>query len=97
MITAIIVEVVGLFASLLVLVSYLFSDQAKLRTANLLASIIFVGYSVGLIVLSSGVNGWSTLVLNFACAAVHTIWLIKYRKAKKAPPDVPSPEDTEKS
>lgn len=83
-----IVELVGILSSLLVLVSYLFSNQVKLRVINLIASAVFVVYGVLLAWLSGWVNGWSVIVLNSGCIVVHTVWLIMHlRKSSEKTTD----------
>lgn len=79
-----IVELVGIVSSLLVLISYLFSNQVKLRMINLIASAVFVAYGVLLAWLSGWVSGWSVIALNSGCIVVHIVWLLKhFRKSSE--------------
>lgn len=79
----IIVEVVGALAAAFVLVSYLFTNQKKLRIINLVASIVFVAYGFALLATTKWVNGWVTVILNAACAIVHVVYLVRNKKSSK--------------
>lgn len=93
---AIITEIVGIIASILVFVSYVFTNQTRLRIVNLVACIIFIVYGVALLVISSGINGWSTVLLNSASAVIHIVWLVRIKKSSAGRPEK-SIEDSEKS
>lgn len=88
----VIVEIIGTIAAALVLISYIFNDQGKLRTLNLLASFVFTGYGVALAYISHWTNGWATILLNLDCAIVHIVWLVRNRKRKKL--EEKNPSDT---
>ena len=76
------VEIFGTFVAILVLVSYVFTDQAKLRTFNILASIGFVIYGLLLAAISNWINGWATIGLNICCIVTHIVWVVKDVKYK---------------
>lgn len=86
----VIVEIIGTLAAALVLISYIFNDQGKLRTLNLLASFVFTGYGVALAYISHWTNGWATILLNLDCAIVHIVWLVRNRKKKKLEKENPN-------
>ena len=73
----VLVEIFGTFTAVLVLVSYIFTDQAKLRTFNILASIGFIIYGFLLAAISNWVNGWATIGLNVCCMVTHIVWVAK--------------------
>ncbi len=79
--------VIGILASSLVLLSYIFSNQKLLRIVNLVASIIFVIYGFGLVIGPefdwTGYDAWPTVILNTFCAIVHIRWLILDKKKSK--------------
>lgn len=76
-------EWIGVPAAVLVLLSYLFSNQLKLRILNIVASLVFVAYGLAIAATTGWTAGWSTVVLNALCVVVHIRWLIIYKKQKK--------------
>lgn len=84
--------VIGVVAAALVLASYIFKEQRTLRIVNLVASIIFVIYGIGLVCGKgdwTGYTGIPTIVLNLLCALVHIYYLFfkKKNSAKQGQPD----------
>ncbi len=69
------VEIWGLLATLFVLVSFLFDDEKKIRSVNIVGALIFVGYGLALQALSV----W---LLNGILAVIHVIKLKKIRRAQ---------------
>lgn len=84
------VELLGILAAVLVLISMLFSNQGKLRIVNLVASAVFVAYSIGLLVTSNWHNGWATGILNTGCIIVHICWFIRNHKKPEVPAETNS-------
>ena len=78
----VLVELVGTLAAVVVLVSYLFSDQYWLRIVNIVASCLFILYGFLLAIISGWINGWSTLALNVGCLTIHILWIVRYRYSK---------------
>ncbi|MCM1322990.1 MAG: hypothetical protein NC218_02290 [Acetobacter sp.] len=78
--------IIGILASVLVLLSYIFSNQKKLRIINLVASIIFVIYGLFLVCGEdftwTHYDCWPTAILNAFCAVVHIRWFIMDAKNK---------------
>ena len=82
MTTSLLVELIGFLAAIVVFVSYLFSDQYRLRIVNIIASSLFIIYGFFLAAISGWINGWSTLALNTGCLIVHIVWIVKYKALK---------------
>lgn len=86
-----VVEVIGIIPAACVALSYLFTNQRKLRIINTVASLLFVLYGVLLASTSGWQNGWVTAAMNAFCAAIHVVWLVKdfmrrgNSKSKKEP------------
>lgn len=68
------IELVGILAGLLVLGSFLFKDQVKIRTVNAVGSVVFVAY--GILITS-----YATIFLNAVMIIVQMHYL--YRGGKK--------------
>lgn len=66
-------EVVGIIATLFVLVSFLFKNLTVVRYVNILACIAFIVY--GLMI-----SAWSVWIGNAAIAVIHVVYLIKERR-----------------
>ena len=88
-------EWLGLLASLIILVSFLMTDQIKIRIINMVGCIAFVIY--GLLLPT-----YSTAFMNGALFIVHVVYLVKYfvkrRKDKtesKEPDSTEAPDTTE--
>lgn len=65
-------EAIGTLASVLVLMSFLFSGEKKIRIVNIFGAMLFVIYGVL-------INAFSVWFLNGALLIVHTIKLFKGR------------------
>ena len=72
----------GLLAGACVLISYLFTNQVKLRIINLAGSFLFVCYGVMLVIITNLASGWTTVILNTICFITHLVWLIRYKQGK---------------
>lgn len=70
------VEVIGISASALVLISFLTSNQTKTRIINIVGCAIFVAYGIIL-------PAWSTAFMNAALIIVHIVFLSKDAIARK--------------
>ena len=68
-------EIIGAIAAILVLISYAFKDQRKLRIFGIIAGVVFTLYGFQIAYFSNWVNGWSTVALNIACIVVNAIRL----------------------
>lgn len=68
-----ILELIGYFASFLVLVSFLMSSVVKLRIINLVGSLIFAVYAVL-------IGSYPTAVMNFCLVGVNIYYLIRLTK-----------------
>lgn len=75
-------EFIGIPAATLVLLSYFFKTQVKLRWVNILASAVFVAYGLAIAATTQWTTGWSTVILNALAIVVHVVWLVKYYKGK---------------
>ena len=64
------IELVGILAGLLVLGSFLFKDQVKIRTVNAVGSVVFVVY--GILITS-----YATIFLNAVMIIVQIHYLYK--------------------
>ena len=64
-------EWLGLIASAIVLISFLFSNQIKTRIINMVGCVVFVVYGMLL-------PAYSTAFMNFALLVVHVVFLTKY-------------------
>ncbi len=65
-------EIIGTVASLLILVSFLFNDEKKIRLTNIVGAAVFVVY--GLLI-----NAFSIWFLNGALIIIHIYKLSKQR------------------
>lgn len=65
-------EIIGISASVLITLSYLFQGK-KLRLINLIGSVLFVIYG-------SALGGISIVLLNFTSIFVHLYYLLKEDK-----------------
>lgn len=74
-------EWLGIPAAVLVFLSYIFSNQTKLRIVNMVACVFFVAYGLAIAATTGWTTGWATVILNFASFIVHIVWLIKHRKS----------------
>ena len=72
-----VVEVLGIVPAAFVALSYLFTNQRRLRIINTVASVLFVLYGILLASTSGWQNGWITAAMNAFCAAIHIVWLVK--------------------
>ena len=69
-------EWLGLVASAIVLISFLFSNQIKTRIINMVGCVVFVVYGLLL-------PAYSTAFMNFALLIVHIVFLTKYFVKKR--------------
>ena len=74
---SILTELIGSLAAILVLISYIFKDQRRLRIFGIIAGVVFTLYGFQIAYFSNWVNGWSTVALNIACIVVNAIRLRK--------------------
>lgn len=85
-------EWLGLVASIVVLISFLTSNQIKTRIINMVGCVIFVIYGLVL-------PAYSTAFMNFALLIVHIVFLTKYtikrRKEKQSQKEQQSVEKTD--
>lgn len=65
------IEIIGIVASVFVLVSFVFKNQIVIRSINVIGSIIFVVYGV----LIHSLSIW---LLNGILVLVHCYYIIKY-------------------
>ena len=95
------VFIVGILSSVLVLVSYLFTNQKVLRIINLVGSIVFVIYGLGM--LCGGDFSWTSytalpiVILNSLCAGIHIYHLFFKKKDPKPTVIIEDITDTEDS
>ena len=68
-------EVIGLTGTLIIMMSYCYSDLKKIRSVNIGGSILFIIY--GLLT-----HTWSTALLNFLCIVVNVYKMCKEGKKK---------------
>lgn len=68
-----IIELMGYFASFLVLVSFLMSSVVKLRVLNAVGSFIFAVYALI-------IQSYPTAVMNFSLVAINMYYLFRLRK-----------------
>lgn len=78
-----VVEVLGIIPAAFVALSYLFTNQRRLRIINTVASLFFVLYGILLASTSGWQNGWITAAMNLFCAVIHIVWLTKDSLKKK--------------
>lgn len=71
-----ILELVGYFASLLVLVSLLMTSVVKLRVINMIGSFIFAVYAVL-------IHSYPTAVMNFCLVGVNIFYLVRMARTEK--------------
>lgn len=71
-----ILELVGYFASLLVLISLLMTSVVKLRVINLIGSLIFAVYALF-------ISSYPTAVMNFCLVAVNIYFLVKIARTER--------------
>lgn len=74
--TQMILELVGYFASLLVLISLLMTSVVKLRIINMIGSFIFTIYALL-------IGSYPTAVMNFCLVGVNIFYLVKMAKTEK--------------
>lgn len=79
-------EIFGIPAMVLVFLSYLFTNQVKLRIINIVGCVVFIAYGLAIAATTQWQTGWSTVVLNTASFIVHLVWLIRYKINKKNTP-----------
>lgn len=76
------VEIVGIVATLFVLISFLFKKLVIVRCINIVGCIIFVIYG-------ALIGAWSVWILNGALGIIHVVYLVTDKiKAKKKQKDI---------
>lgn len=63
------IELLGLLATVFVLVSFLFKDLKTIRRINIAGCVLFVAYGIA-------IHSWSVWILNGALAIIHIVKLI---------------------
>lgn len=71
-----ILELVGYFASALVLISLLMTSVVKLRVINMIGSLIFAVYALL-------IGSYPTAVMNFCLVGVNIFYLVRMARAKR--------------
>lgn len=66
-------EIIGTFASIIVLISFLMKGEFKIRLINIFGAILFIIYGIS-------INAFSVYFLNGALLLIHIIKLLKLRK-----------------
>lgn len=69
------IELLGISATLFVLLSFLMKKVETIRTVNIIGALLFVIYGVC-------INSVSTWLLNSVLIIIHTVYLIKYKIKK---------------
>jgi uncharacterized membrane-anchored protein YitT (DUF2179 family) len=69
------IEIIGLIASVFILVSFLFRNELLIRLVNSIGATLFVIYGVI-------IGAWSVWILNIALLVVHIYFLTKPKKSK---------------
>ena len=67
------IEVIGIVATLFVLLSFLFKKPYKIRIVNILGALLFVIYGLLL-------NAWSVWILNLILIFVHIYYILREGK-----------------
>jgi len=70
------IEIVGIVATLFILVSFLMNSERKIRMINIVGAVIFVVYGVA-------IGAASVWLLNAALILIH-VWKLVPHKTKKA-------------
>ena len=65
-------EIIGIIATLFVLLSFLFKDAKTIRTVNIIGAILFVVYGWNL-------HALSVWLLNGVLVAIHILYILKER------------------
>lgn len=68
-------EYIGLLASFLVFISFIFKEEYKIRLVNIIGAILFVIYGIL-------INSLSVWVLNGGLVFIHIYYLYKHYKNK---------------
>jgi len=68
-------ELLGIISTLFVLASFVLSGEAKIRRVNIIGSVLFVVYGIG-------IGALSVWLLNGALIFIHIFKLIKLERAK---------------
>lgn len=80
-------EMVGYFASLLVLISLLMTSVVKLRVINMIGSLIFAIYALCIV-------SYPTAIMNFCLVGVNIFYLVRMAKTEKYFTMLPSELDS---
>ena len=63
-------EIIGILASIIVLISFLFNNEKRIRMINIIGAILFVIYGIS-------TNSISVLFLNGTLILIHIYYLIR--------------------
>jgi hypothetical protein len=63
-------EIFGYIGTVLILVSFLIEDVAKLRMVNMVGAIFWIVYGFGIMAKP-------TIIVNFFVIAIHSFWFLK--------------------
>ena len=69
-------EIIGTFASVVVLISFLMTGEGKIRVVNIIGALIFVVYGIL-------IHSFSVAFLNSALVIIHCVKLIKGKRMAK--------------
>lgn len=69
-------EILGTFASVMVLISFLMRSEKRIRAVNIIGALILVVYGFG-------IGAFSVWFLNGALCIVHTYRLLKLKRENK--------------
>ena len=70
------IEIIGIIASVVIILSFLFSKEILIRTVNIIGAIVFVVYGF----LNNAISVW---VLNIMLIVVHVVYIFLYFYKKK--------------
>ena len=71
-------EILGIIATLFVLISFLFTNEKRIRQVNIVGAVLFVVY--GIII-----GAISVYILNGALILIHIFKLLKQKRNEKKP------------
>ena len=79
-------ELIGIIATMVVLISFLAKEPKRIRMINMVGAVLFIIYGIA-------INATSVCLLNAALVLIHTIYLIDLlteRKPHEKPKDEPT-------
>lgn len=68
-----IIEIIGTLSSIIILMSFLFSDLKVIRVINIIGSVVFIVYGIL-------INSFSICFLNIILVIVHIVKLLQERR-----------------